>query len=309
MLPPSALTVDTAAAAEQQQQQQQHAAGRPPPPQEHPQPPRPPPSARSLLGQASGTLTAASPSASTASLLQALHSARHSHAAEAAQPGLVVFSGGTAFNGAASALRQLTTRVTHVLPVSDDGGSTAEIVRVVGGPAVGDIRSRCLRLADDRDEEARAVKRLLAHRLSGESSSAAKLEWYSIVEGGGRGESLPLLLPVICLLLPPLAACCLLSACCLLPAAAAAAAAAALAWVRSLCLAAGARGPEAAGAAAPQASTSCGPGSRSPTSTPSAPSCCTSTPRSWATPPSCLTSRTAASATSSSLVGSGEALL
>ena len=50
-------------------------------------------------------------------------------------------------------LRQLTTRVTHILPVSDDGGSTAEIVRVLGGPAVGDIRSRCLRLADDTDAE------------------------------------------------------------------------------------------------------------------------------------------------------------
>lgn len=50
-------------------------------------------------------------------------------------------------------LRQLTTRVTHVLPVSDDGGSTAEIVRVLGGPAVGDIRSRCLRLADNTDSE------------------------------------------------------------------------------------------------------------------------------------------------------------
>lgn len=43
--------------------------------------------------------------------------------------------------------------MTHVLPVSDDGGSTAEIVRVLGGPAVGDIRSRCLRLADDSNEE------------------------------------------------------------------------------------------------------------------------------------------------------------
>lgn len=52
-------------------------------------------------------------------------------------------------------LRRLTTHVSHVLPVSDDGGSTAEIVRVIGGPAVGDIRSRCLRLADDRDEEVR----------------------------------------------------------------------------------------------------------------------------------------------------------
>lgn len=35
-------------------------------------------------------------------------------------------------------------KVWHVLPVTDDGGSTAEIVRVLGGPAVGDIRSRLL---------------------------------------------------------------------------------------------------------------------------------------------------------------------
>ena len=45
--------------------------------------------------------------------------------------------------------------MAHVLPVSDDGGSTAEIVRVLGGPAVGDIRSRCLRLADDSNAEVR----------------------------------------------------------------------------------------------------------------------------------------------------------
>jgi len=40
--------------------------------------------------------------------------------------------GGTAFNGVVEELKKLTTRVAHVLPVSDDGGSTAEIVRVLG---------------------------------------------------------------------------------------------------------------------------------------------------------------------------------
>jgi hypothetical protein len=69
-----------------------------------------------------------------------------------------------------------------VLPVSDDGGSTAEIVRVLGGPAVGDIRSRCLRLSDDSNEEARAVRSLLGHRLSIDRH-AARHEWYGIVEG------------------------------------------------------------------------------------------------------------------------------
>ena len=73
--------------------------------------------------------------------------------------------------------------MTHVLPVSDDGGSTAEIVRVLGGPAVGDVRSRCLRLSDESTAEARAVKELLAHRLHATDSAAAKSEWYRIQEG------------------------------------------------------------------------------------------------------------------------------
>ncbi|XP_031268258.1 uncharacterized protein YNL011C-like isoform X3 [Pistacia vera] len=98
------------------------------------------------------------------------------------QPSLLVFSGGTAFNGVVEELKKFTTRVAHVLPVSDDGGSTAEIVRVLGGPAVGDIRSRCLRLSDESSSEALAVRRLLGHRLPLDSQQA-KSEWYDIVEG------------------------------------------------------------------------------------------------------------------------------
>lgn len=41
-------------------------------------------------------------------------------------------AGGTGFNGVVEDLKKLTTHVAHVLPVSDDGGSTAEIVRVLG---------------------------------------------------------------------------------------------------------------------------------------------------------------------------------
>jgi hypothetical protein len=96
---------------------------------------------------------------------------------------VVVFSGGTAMNSVASKFQALTTHVTHILPVSDDGGSTAEIVRVLGGPAVGDIRSRCLRLADSSDNESRAVARLLAHRLHSTDALEAKREWMEIVEG------------------------------------------------------------------------------------------------------------------------------
>ncbi|KAI8525679.1 hypothetical protein RHMOL_Rhmol13G0248400 [Rhododendron molle] len=97
------------------------------------------------------------------------------------QPSLLVFSGGTAFNGVVEELKKLTTRVAHVLPVSDDGGSTAEIVRVLGGPAVGDIRSRCLRLSDESTAEALAVRRLLGHRLPLDAQEA-KSEWVAVSE-------------------------------------------------------------------------------------------------------------------------------
>ncbi|KAL6201366.1 hypothetical protein ACLB2K_025080 [Fragaria x ananassa] len=70
------------------------------------------------------------------------------------------------------------TRVAHVLPVSDGGGSTAEIVRVL----FGDIRSRCLRLADKSTSEAVAVRQLLGHRLPLDARQV-KPEWYDIVEG------------------------------------------------------------------------------------------------------------------------------
>ncbi|KAG8490811.1 hypothetical protein CXB51_014018 [Gossypium anomalum] len=106
------------------------------------------------------------------------------------QPSLLVFSGGTAFNGVVEELKKLTVRVAHVLPVSDDGGSTAEIVRVLGCVLVlimiwkfplmwsccGDIRSRCLRLADESTAEALAVRRLLGHRLP-INPQQAKSEW------------------------------------------------------------------------------------------------------------------------------------
>ena len=54
-------------------------------------------------------------------------------------------------------------KVWDVLPVTDGGGSTAEIVRVLGGPALRDICSRLLRLTPGTTREARTVGRLLSH--------------------------------------------------------------------------------------------------------------------------------------------------
>jgi hypothetical protein len=61
--------------------------------------------------------------------------------------GAIFFSGGTAFNSLAGPLSRCFDRTVHVLPISDDGGSSAEIRRVFGAPALGDIRARLVKLA------------------------------------------------------------------------------------------------------------------------------------------------------------------
>ena len=46
----------------------------------------------------------------------------------------LIISGGTGCNSICSAFGNAAT---YVLPVSDDGGSSSEIIRVIGGPSVG----------------------------------------------------------------------------------------------------------------------------------------------------------------------------
>lgn len=101
---------------------------------------------------------------------------------------LAIFSGGSALNPLSERLvLEVTQNVSFIVPVSDNGGSSEEIRRAIGGVAVGDIRSRLLRIADDQSEEGKAVKHLLHHRLAAipfqEDDKAARLEWQHILEG------------------------------------------------------------------------------------------------------------------------------
>ncbi|KAH3673659.1 hypothetical protein WICMUC_003562 [Wickerhamomyces mucosus] len=90
---------------------------------------------------------------------------------------IVIISGGTATNSLVSMFQCVSSSLSFCMPISDNGGSTSEILRVLGGPAIGDIRSRITRLIPDE-----GFKRLLSHRLS-EDPKEAKNEWTSIVEG------------------------------------------------------------------------------------------------------------------------------
>ncbi|KAG9223269.1 hypothetical protein CCMSSC00406_0000042 [Pleurotus cornucopiae] len=94
----------------------------------------------------------------------------------------VVISGGTGGNAICSAFGN----ASYVLPVSDDGGSSSEIIRVLGGPSIGDIRSRLIRLIPSAPPNSPldAIRNLLSYRLPAHCTEReARDQWRDIVEG------------------------------------------------------------------------------------------------------------------------------
>jgi 2-phospho-L-lactate transferase/gluconeogenesis factor (CofD/UPF0052 family) len=112
---------------------------------------------------------------------------------------ILVISGGTGFNDLVGA----TPGATYVMPISDNGGSSSEIIRVLGGPSIGDLRSRLTRLiatpshqpldvgsGSTRHQNApppqsnQAIYNLLSYRLPTTGKSREiKQEWMDILEG------------------------------------------------------------------------------------------------------------------------------
>ncbi|KAI9473508.1 MAG: hypothetical protein EXX96DRAFT_508148 [Benjaminiella poitrasii] len=106
------------------------------------------------------------------------------------QTSFVVFSGGSACNHILSSFHNNNNHndVSYILGVSDNGGSSSELLRVLGGPSIGDLRSRLIRLMDtveaNNTTEMKAIKSLLNYRLpSSKGQNEARIEWNSIVEG------------------------------------------------------------------------------------------------------------------------------
>ncbi|KAI6137049.1 hypothetical protein F5141DRAFT_994760 [Pisolithus sp. B1] len=95
---------------------------------------------------------------------------------------LVVISGGSGGNSICNAF----DNACFVLPVSDDGGSSSEIIRVLGGPSIGDIRSRLVRLIPPAPPSSilSAIREILSYRLPANvSEREARDQWRDIVEG------------------------------------------------------------------------------------------------------------------------------
>ncbi|KAI9498868.1 hypothetical protein BDB00DRAFT_797022 [Zychaea mexicana] len=98
---------------------------------------------------------------------------------------LVIVSGGSACNDIAPAFQNLTQDVRYILGISDNGGSTSELLRVLGGPSIGDLRARLTRLINENaSPEKKAIKDLLSYRLPSEGDAyTIRHEWSLIVQG------------------------------------------------------------------------------------------------------------------------------
>ncbi|KAK4546348.1 hypothetical protein LTR36_002025 [Oleoguttula mirabilis] len=99
--------------------------------------------------------------------------------------GIVVFSGGSAANSLVDVFNDVRaanhSTLSYVIPISDNGGSTSELIRVFGGPGIGDVRSRLVRLIPEDGEEATATKHFFNYRLPS-SYGPARSEWMDIIE-------------------------------------------------------------------------------------------------------------------------------
>lgn len=103
--------------------------------------------------------------------------------------GIVVFSGGSAANSLVDVFETVRVNkgcpLNYIIPISDNGGSSSELIRFFGGPGIGDVRSRLVRLIPSSPPSAErdAISNVFNHRLSADSASKAAEEWQSIVAG------------------------------------------------------------------------------------------------------------------------------
>lgn len=103
--------------------------------------------------------------------------------------GIVVFSGGSAANNLVDVFEAVRVNkdcpLSYIIPISDNGGSSSELIRFFGGPGIGDVRSRLVRLIPSSPPSAErdAISTLFNHRLSSTSASKAAEEWQAIVAG------------------------------------------------------------------------------------------------------------------------------
>src|SRR6266496_3113231 len=86
-------------------------------------------------------------------------------------PAVVAFGGGHGLAASLAALRRVTSRLTAIVTVADDGGSSGRLRQELGALPPGDLRMALVALAGE-DPESRRWATLLQHRFGGTGALA-----------------------------------------------------------------------------------------------------------------------------------------
>lgn len=99
-------------------------------------------------------------------------------------PKILFFTGGSALNGLSQHLKNFTYNSIHLVTPFDSGGSSAKLRDAFAMPAIGDLRSRMVALADETITGHPEVYRLFTYRLSMHQSQKILLQQLmAMVEG------------------------------------------------------------------------------------------------------------------------------
>jgi len=101
----------------------------------------------------------------TAKLPDPLRISRY-HKAPELGPAILFFSGGSALNDVSRVLKSYTYNSTHLITPFDSGGSSAKLRQAFNMPAIGDLRSRMIALADESVTGHPEVYQLFTYRLA-----------------------------------------------------------------------------------------------------------------------------------------------
>lgn len=119
-------------------------------------------------------------------------------------PRLLFFSGGSALNGIARRLKSYTHNSIHLITPFDGGGSSQVLRAAFDMPAVGDLRSRLMALADETVLGQPDIYRLFNYRFAKDGSAAALNNEFSALLDGSHALTQAVTQPMRSLILTQL---------------------------------------------------------------------------------------------------------
>lgn len=98
-------------------------------------------------------------------------------------PRILFFSGGSALNDISRTLKSYTHNSIHLVTPYDSGGSSAVLRKAFDMPAIGDLRSRLMALADESVLSQPDINRLFSYRFGQEDNATLQNRLQRLIDG------------------------------------------------------------------------------------------------------------------------------